>query len=466
VSAGAGASGAEDAQGAAEILADVPRPLWGALLRAVRRAADGLDRAGIPAGLRPYAGWNPERLAGERPRLAVARALAGDPRLREAVGEALEDQAAFEDAAELDATRLAGRHGVEAAMAALAARGRWDDLAVVVAAAADRLAARGRAGFDAAVPAETVEERRERRRQRQELAGMRGERDAQRRRADAAEQRLRSDAGERLRLVERVAALEGEVAELRQQLEQERRRARERIAGFRRRADDAEGRTLADEARALRMAAELESLAAELRGVTAGVTPGKPAPTDNGPAADEPASEAPDAVAGPLWTPPAAVPREVPPAESGRPCRVPAGVGEDDPLAVEALLKVDGLRVIVDGYNVTKDDLGLAGGSLGEQRRWLLGLVAGLAARYRRRCTVVFDGTDALPGLVPVVRGVGVVFTSGGESADQRIVALVEDMPADAPALVVSSDREVRDDSRRLGANTAASRAFLRFAGR
>ncbi len=112
------------------VLRDVPAPLWGVLVRAVRRAADRVDRAEVPVELRPFATWKPERLAGDVPRRAVATALARDPRLREAVGEAL-DPALWEDAQGADAGRLVLRHGAEAAVAGLAARGRWDDLAVV-----------------------------------------------------------------------------------------------------------------------------------------------------------------------------------------------------------------------------------------------------------------------------------------------------------------------------------------------
>jgi predicted RNA-binding protein with PIN domain len=451
-----------DERGAAETLADVPRALWGSLLRAVRRAADGMDRAEMPAVLRPYAGWKPERLADERPRLAVARALAQDPRLRESVGAALDDQAAYEDATELDVRRLVDRHGEESAVAALATRGRWQDLAVAAAAASDRLAMEQRAVADAGSDDRgnrgAADDRGRRRRLREDLAEVRSERETQRRRAEAAEQRLRQDAAERRELAERVAGLEREVGELREQLEGERRHSAARLARLRRRVEEAEARARVDDARAMRVATDLERLAANLRSAFDPTAPPHGATAALGATAT--IQRAPT-----LHPVPTPVPREIPAAESGRPCRLPAGLGEDQPAAVEALLKVDGLCVIVDGYNVTKDRLGLSAGSLEEQRRWLLRLVAGMGSRYRRRFTVVFDGTDPCPGLLPPVRDVGVVFTAGGESADERIVRFVEGLDTDAPVLVVSSDREVRDDSRALGANTTASSAFLRLAG-
>jgi predicted RNA-binding protein with PIN domain len=159
------------------------------------------------------------------------------------------------------------------------------------------------------------------------------------------------------------------------------------------------------------------------------------------------------------------VPRRVAAAEAGRPCRLPPGLGPSDPLAVASLLQVPGLEVVVDGYNVTRDDCGLAHGTLMEQRLWLVRLAGAVAARHRRRMTVVFDGTDLVPGAMPSTRGVLVAFSSGDETADDRIVALVDDLADDVPVLVVSSDRAVQRDCEARGANVAPSRSFLAAAG-
>jgi len=159
------------------------------------------------------------------------------------------------------------------------------------------------------------------------------------------------------------------------------------------------------------------------------------------------------------------VPRGVAAAEAGRPCRLPPGLGPSDPLAVASLLQVPGLEVVVDGYNVTRDDCGLAHGTLMEQRLWLVRLAGAVAARHRRRMTVVFDGTDLVPGAMPSTRGVLVAFSSGDETADDRIVALVDDLADDVPVLVVSSDRAVQRDCEARGANVAPSRSFLAAAG-
>lgn len=430
------------ADDAVEVLSDLPGPLWGALLRAVRRAADRLEPGELPASLRPFARWTPEALAAERPRRAVAEALAADSRLREAVAEALHAPAASQDAVHSDAARLVGTYGEELSVAALAARGRWEDVATVAAQAAQQAASRDRAGAEADLRREAAEAEASRRRLTEELATVRDERDTHRRRADATGQQLTSAVGEQQRLREQMADLNAQVRQLREQLDQQLRRARDRLARQRRRVEEAQARARVDRDRALRVATALEALAAELR------------------AALEPQQVSSEAVT-PAAAEGSAVPRDVAVARRGRPCVLPPGLGEDDPLAVRSLLPVGGLEVMVDGYNVSKDPRGQPQAPLADQRRWLLRVAAGAAARYRRRVTVVFDGSEPRPGEVSAPRGVRVVFTAGGQSADERIVELLEDLGSDVPALVVSSDRQVRADCAALGANVTAAASFL-----
>ena len=137
----------------------------------------------------------------------------------------------------------------------------------------------------------------------------------------------------------------------------------------------------------------------------------------------------------------------------------------DEPAGVNALLQVPGLEVIVDGYNVTKDRVGRPQASLPEQRQWLLRLSGRVAARHGHRVTVVFDATDPLHGTPTKPRGVFVVFTLGDETADERIVDLVDLLPPDTPALVVSSDRAVRSESEARGANVTTAAAFVAALG-
>ncbi len=198
-----------------------------------------------------------------------------------------------------------------------------------------------------------------------------------------------------------------------------------------------------DNARAMRVAAGLEALAADLRAALQA----EQDETDS-----DPPGPPPDAPA---------VPRDVAPSQPGRPSVLPAGLSENDPLAVRSLLQVEGLQVVLDGYNVSMDERGQAQASLGDQRRWLLRVAAGVVARYRRRVTVVFDGTDPRSGELSAPRGVRVLFTVGGQSADERISRLVEGLGPQTPVLVVSSDRQVRADCAALGANVTASSSFL-----
>jgi predicted RNA-binding protein with PIN domain len=128
---------------------------------------------------------------------------------------------------------------------------------------------------------------------------------------------------------------------------------------------------------------------------------------------------------------------------------------------VTALLRVRGLQVVVDGYNVSKDLRGVPAAGLPEQRAWLQRLVAGAAAGIDARMTIVFDGDRERTSAVAASRIVRTVYTAEDETADERIVAIVDALPGEAPVVVVSSDREVRDACEALGANVVASGVFL-----
>ena len=463
-------TGAEADRGraSAAVLADLPVASWGPLLRAVRRAAERMDRSALPVALRPFAGWRPERLAGEQPRRAIAAALGEDPRLREAVGRALDDPPLWEAAESTDVGRLVSEHGAAVAVAALAARGRWDDLAVVAAASAQEAAARGQAAAEAARRQEVTADAVTRRRLTEELATARADRDTYRRRAEALEQAQRRTEEERRRLTERLEEVEARAADLSRALAEDRRRAARAQERTQRRLVDAEERARIDAGRVTRVAQELEALVADLRAaVTPAATDAEPA-TDTEPApppAPQPGDAAEPGRGGGSGDTALRLVREQLVAVAGRPCRLPPGVGPDDPLGVEALLRVPGVMAVLDGYNLTKDARGRPLAALAEQRAWLLSLAGGVAARFDRRIVVVFDGTDDLPGLARAPRGVRLAFSVGEENADARIVAIVGETGDDQPVLVVSSDREVREDCTALGANVTSSRAFLRTAG-
>jgi len=114
----------------------------------------------------------------------------------------------------------------------------------------------------------------------------------------------------------------------------------------------------------------------------------------------------------------------------------------------------------VDGYNVTKR--GFSEMSLEQQRQRLIAGLGGIAAQTGDEVTVVFDGAERVLGLPPPPRGVRVLFSRKGETADELIRQLVRAEPPGRPLIVVSSDREVADGVRRHGAYPMDADALLR----
>ena len=100
----------------------------------------------------------------------------------------------------------------------------------------------------------------------------------------------------------------------------------------------------------------------------------------------------------------------------------------DDPALLDQLLSLPQAHLIVDGYNVTKT--GFPDLSLEKQRTRLLTGLSNLAARSGAEVTCCFDGA-ALEGRVPAAaaRGVRVLFSKAGETADELIRRLVRAEP-------------------------------------
>src|SRR5690554_1249482 len=144
--------------------------------------------------------------------------------------------------------------------------------------------------------------------------------------------------------------------------------------------------------------------------------------------------------------------------------RQPArALADDDPGRLDQLLALPRAHVVVDGYNVTKRGFGDA--PLERQRDRLIKGLVGLAARTGAEVTVAFDGAERVPA-VPRPRGVRVLFSRPGQTADDLIRQLVRAEPDGRPVVVVSSDREVADSVRRAGAYLVASDALLRWLDR
>jgi predicted RNA-binding protein with PIN domain len=132
----------------------------------------------------------------------------------------------------------------------------------------------------------------------------------------------------------------------------------------------------------------------------------------------------------------------------------------DDPARLDQLLALPKAHLVVDGYNVTKRGFGEM--SLEQQRNRLVGGLGSITAQTGAEVTVVFDGAERVHGLPPAPRGVRVLFSKKGETADELIRRLVRAEPAGRPIVVVSSDREVADGVRRHGAYPLGADALVR----
>ena len=131
----------------------------------------------------------------------------------------------------------------------------------------------------------------------------------------------------------------------------------------------------------------------------------------------------------------------------------------DDPIRLDELLALPKAHLVIDGYNVTKGSW--ADLTLEQQRSRLGRSLAGLAAQTGAEITVVYDGADRLVG-VQQPRGVRVLFSRKGQTADDLIRALVRGEPNGRPVIVISSDKEVADGTRRNGAYTLSSDTLRR----
>ena len=158
-----------------------------------------------------------------------------------------------------------------------------------------------------------------------------------------------------------------------------------------------------------------------------------------------------DAVAPPVPRPP----------KRRRLLRAPTGRLETDPQTLEAWLGAQGVVLLVDGYNVTRAEGGFGGLELENQRDRLVRDVSTLAARVKVRTIVVFDGSE-VPG--PSRRfqaAVEVEYSRPDQTADDRLVEVVEGIRPEVPVVVATSDRPLQDRVRAHGATVATSGQLL-----
>jgi predicted RNA-binding protein with PIN domain len=146
---------------------------------------------------------------------------------------------------------------------------------------------------------------------------------------------------------------------------------------------------------------------------------------------------------------------------------LPPAIFEESPEAAQHLVRLPGVVLVVDGYNVTLSSW--PGADLPTQRRRLVDSLAELAMRVGTEVLVVFDGIDdgSRLQLPSSVRGrMRVRFTASEVEADEVIIDLVASLPPHRVVVVATNDRRVREDVARKGANVITVDQLLTVIGR
>ncbi|MGW3602676.1 NYN domain-containing protein [Micromonospora sp. NPDC005161] len=425
----------------------LPEPVRQRIVALTAAVLPTLPADEVPVPLRRVAKFAPNR----RARLgapAIAAQLTGDPLFRQRVTARVLADAGDLGAAVVEGTAPAAADPVEVAALAYLARPRgWRELI-------DASGAAVRAEADSAVVAELVREAEQRatraehdravarveaEKLRDELARVREELGQLREESRQLARTLRETQARERKATELLATERGRAARASADVDAELRRARARLAE----AEAAAGvaRASAKEARSVddaRLWLLLETIGQAAVGLRRELALD---PVDK-----LPADFVADAFADQTGTAPTG------PSARAR--------DTDDPARLDQLLALPRAHLVVDGYNVTKRGFGEM--SLEQQRKRLVTGLGGIAAQTGDEVTVVFDGAERMHGLPPAPRGVRVLFSRKGETADELIRRLVRAEPAGRPVVVVSSDREVADGVRRHGAYPLGADSLLR----
>ncbi|CAL9434318.1 NYN domain-containing protein [Streptomyces griseomycini] len=437
--------GPED--GAAEVL-DRPLP-DGVRRRVVQIAADGfggLTVTELPAPLRQYARFTPSRrakFAGN----AMAAALESDPLFRQRIGERLRE-AQPELAGALDSGSpppAADPLDVAAAAYVLRPAG-WVKLVTAAGEEAQRADAE-RADEENRAELERLraELARAREHTRSETERLRTELEAAKKEADSLHRKLRSALSD-------VKRGEAALRKLRSEMEAVRAEGHAQVS--------------AAESESRRLKARLGETEAALEAARRAAREGRSVEDMRVRLLLDTVLDAAQGLRRELALPPVSVrPAEtVDAVEPGRmtPKDIAArALSEDDPAVLDQLLALPQAHLVVDGYNVTKT--GYPQMPLEKQRLRLLGQLAQLAAQTGAEVTCVFDGAElAAPVLLAPPRGVRVLFSKPGVTADELIRQLVRAEPPGRPVIVASTDREVADGVARAGARPVASAVLLK----
>ncbi|MFJ9538123.1 NYN domain-containing protein [Streptomyces sp. NPDC101225] len=440
-------AGGGPGDGTAEVL-DRPLP-DGVRRRVVQIVSDGfggLTVAELPAQLRQYARFTPSRrakFAGN----AMAAALETDPLFRQRIGEKLRE-AQPELAGALDSGSpppAADPLDVAAAAYVLRPTG-WVKL--VTAAGEEALRADAeRADEESRAELERLREELDRAREQTRLdtERLRADLDAARKEADVAHRKLRAALSDVKR---------GEAALRKAQGEMDAARA------------EAQAQVSAAESESRRLKGRLGEAEAALEATRRAAREGRSVEDMRVRLLLDTLLDATQGLRRELALPPVSVrPAEtVDAVEPGRmsPKDIAArALSEHDPAVLDQLLALPQAHLLVDGYNVTKT--GYPQMPLEKQRLRLLGQLSQLAAQTGAEVTCVFDGAElAAPVLLAPPRGVRVLFSKPGVTADELIRQLVRAEPPGRPVIVASTDREVADGVAKAGARPVASAMLLK----
>ncbi|WP_199548440.1 NYN domain-containing protein [Streptomyces sp. N35] len=439
--------GGEPGDGAAEVL-DRPLP-EGVRRRVIALASEGfgsLTMAELPAQLRQYARFTPSRrlkFAGN----AMASALESDPLFRQRIGERFRETQ----------PELAG--ALDAGSPPPAA----DPLDVAAAAYVLRPVGWVKLVTAAGEEAQRAESERADEEARAELERLRTE-------LAAAQEHTRSET-ERLRCELESAKKEAESLhrKLRSALSDVKRgeaALRKAHAEFETQRAEAHGAQSAAESEARRLKSRLAEAESALESSRKAVREGRSIEDMRVRLLLDTLLESAQGLRRELALPPVDVrPAEtVDAVEPGRmsPKDIAArALSEADPAILDQLLALPQAHLVVDGYNVTKT--GYPTMPLEKQRLRLLGGLSALAAQTGAEVTCVFDGAElAAPVLLAPPRGVRVLFSKPGVTADELIRQLVRAEPPGRPVTVVSTDREVADGVAKAGARPVPSVMLLK----
>ncbi|MGA5441382.1 NYN domain-containing protein [Streptomyces griseoincarnatus] len=433
--------------GAAEVL-DRPLP-DGVRRKVVQIVADGfggLTVAELPAQLRQYARFTPNRrakFAGN----AMAAALETDPLFRQRIGEKLrESQPELTGALDSGSPPPAADPLDVAAAAYVLRPPGWVKLVAAAGEEAQRADAE-RADEETRAELERLRAELDRAREhtRSETERLRAELDTAKKETDSLHRKLRSALADVKRGEAALRKLRGEMEAVRAEgqaqvsaAESETRRLKTRLGETEAALEAArraarEGRSVEDMRVRLLLDTVLDAAQGLRRELALPPVSVRPAETVD---AVEPGRMTPKDIAA-------------------------RALSEDDPAVLDQLLALPQAHLVVDGYNVTKT--GYPQMPLEKQRLRLLGQLAQLAAQTGAEVTCVFDGAElAAPVLLAPPRGVRVLFSKPGVTADELIRQLVRAEPPGRPVIVVSTDREVADGVARAGARPVASAVLLK----